>query len=56
MGFGGSFGLVFSREGLYVLLVGLEVVGRQDDDLAGEAVTECVLEMICVYRLPFWGR
>ena len=42
VGFGGALGLVLEVEGLGVLLVGGEVVGGQDDDLAGEAVAEGV--------------
>ena len=40
--FGGAFGVVFGGESLDVLLIGIEVVGGKDDDLAGESVPECV--------------
>ena len=42
VGFGGALGQVFGVEGLGVFLVGCEVVGGEDDDLAGKAVAEGV--------------
>ncbi len=42
MGFGCAFGMVFVGEGLVVALVGSEVLGGHDDDLAGESVAEGV--------------
>ncbi len=42
VGFGGPFGLVFAGEGLEVALVGVEVLGGHDDELAGESVAEGV--------------
>jgi len=38
LAFGGAFGVVFGYETLDVLLVGFQVVGREDDGLAGESV------------------
>jgi len=38
LGFGGAFGVVLGCEGLDVALIGFEVVGGKDDDLAGESV------------------
>ena len=38
LGFGGAFGVVFGYETLDVLLIGFQVVGGEDDGLAGESV------------------
>jgi hypothetical protein len=40
LGFSGSFGVVLGFETLDVLLIGFEVVGGEDDGLAGESVAE----------------
>ena len=42
VGLGGSFGVVFVDERFHVTLVGGEVLGGHDDDLAGESVAEGV--------------
>ena len=42
IGFGGALGMVFVCEGFEVALVGFEVLGGHDYDLAGESVAEGV--------------